>query len=243
MTAGVTRVMSWQTMLQLGRVSNLPTVWTNVLAGIVLAGGTLTDTRTFALIVAMSLFYLGGMYLNDAFDAEIDAAERSERPIPSGRASRSTVFAAGFAMLATGLLIVGWISTGAGPVLAGLALAAAIIFYDWYHKANPLSPVVMGLCRALVYVTAGLCFTALAAGNPLDRRRPAVVLPDRTHLRPPSRRTSAASKTCGPSPSWRPPVLYTATFIPQTIVNTAVLDPVRRLGCVRPVAGQTPRQG
>ena len=41
---------------------------------------------------------------------------------------------------------------------AGLCLAAAIVFYNWYHKANPLSPVVMGLCRMLVYITAGLCF-------------------------------------------------------------------------------------
>jgi 4-hydroxybenzoate polyprenyltransferase len=42
--------------------------------------------------------------------------------------------------------------------VAGIGLAAAIVFYDWYHKANPLSPLVMGLCRVLVYVTTGLCF-------------------------------------------------------------------------------------
>jgi 4-hydroxybenzoate polyprenyltransferase len=31
-----------------------------------------------------------------------------------------------------------------------------ITLYDAWHKANPLSPVVMGLCRVLVYVTAAL---------------------------------------------------------------------------------------
>ena len=30
--------MKWRTYLRLGRVSNLPTVWTNVLAGVVLIG-------------------------------------------------------------------------------------------------------------------------------------------------------------------------------------------------------------
>ena len=35
-------------------------------------------------------------------------------------------------------------------------LGAAIVLYDRRHKDNPLSPVLMGLCRVLVYVTAGL---------------------------------------------------------------------------------------
>jgi len=42
---------------------------------------------------------------------------------------------------------------------AGLTLAAAITYYDWNHKGNVLSPVVMGICRVLVYVAAGLCIT------------------------------------------------------------------------------------
>ena len=33
--------MTWMDALKLGRVSNLPTVWTNALAGMVLAGGVL----------------------------------------------------------------------------------------------------------------------------------------------------------------------------------------------------------
>jgi 4-hydroxybenzoate polyprenyltransferase len=39
-----------------------------------------------------------------------------------------------------------------------LALAGAIVLYDWHHKANPLSPALMGLCRVLVYLAAGLAF-------------------------------------------------------------------------------------
>lgn len=168
--------MGWSDALKLGRVSNLPTVWTNTLAAVVLAGGTVADWRVFLpLLLAMTLFYVGGMYLNDAFDAGIDARQRPERAIPSGRVARSTVFAVGFAMLAAGVAVVVWLTAGGSgpagmlPAAAAVALAAAIVFYDWYHKTNPLSPVVMGLCRALVYVTAGLAVAvplpgALVAG-------------------------------------------------------------------------------
>ncbi len=41
-------------------------------------------------------------------------------------------------------------------MLGGLGLGAAIVLYDRRHKGNPLSPLLMGLCRVLVYVTAGL---------------------------------------------------------------------------------------
>jgi 4-hydroxybenzoate polyprenyltransferase len=158
--------MSWQVALRLGRVSNLPTVWTNTATGIVLAGGAVGSPATLPLLLALSLFYVGGMYLNDAFDARIDAIERPERPIPSRVISARAVFAAGFAMLALGLGLLVWTGyglaagTGIWPGLAGLALGGAIVLYDWYHKDNPLSPALMGLCRVLVYLTAGLAFAA-----------------------------------------------------------------------------------
>jgi UbiA prenyltransferase family len=154
--------MSWAVALRLGRVSNLPTVWTNTLAGIVLAGGAVGDRRTLPLLLALSLFYVAGMYLNDAYDAEIDAQERPGRPIPAGQVRAETVFAVGFGMMALGLVLLAWIGygvqrgTGIGPVFSGLGLGAAIVLYNRRHKGNPLSPVLMGVCRMLVYVTAGL---------------------------------------------------------------------------------------
>jgi 4-hydroxybenzoate polyprenyltransferase len=156
--------MSWQVALRLGRVSNLPTVWTNTATGIVLAGGAPDGLMTLALLVALSLFYVGGMYLNDGFDARIDAVERPERPIPSGAVSARAVFAAGFAMLALGVALLFWIGygraggTGVWPGLGGLALGGAIVLYDWHHKDNPFSPALMGLCRVFVYVAVGLAF-------------------------------------------------------------------------------------
>lgn len=147
--------------LELGRVSNLPTVWTNMLAGIVLGGGGGTPGLIALVILALTLFYTGGMFLNDAFDREIDARERPGRPIPSGRASAVSVFSWGFGMLGGGLLLLlaaGYAiegGTGWRPAAAGLALAGAIVLYNAWHKGNPISPLIMGLCRMLVYVTAG----------------------------------------------------------------------------------------
>ena len=149
--------MKLRTALRLGRVSNLPTVWTNTLAGAVLAGAGGFGPQFALMLFAFSLFYTGGMFLNDAFDAQFDAAQRPERPIPSGEVSGREVFGYGYGMMAGGVALLAWI--GAAPALAGLALAAAITYYDWNHKKNLFSPVVMGLCRVLVYVGASLCYS------------------------------------------------------------------------------------
>jgi hypothetical protein len=148
--------------LRLGRVSNVPTVWTNVAAGVALSGAVFPLGIFAGLVVALSLFYIGGMYLNDAFDREIDARERPERPIPSGIVSAGAVFAIGFGLMAVGWLML--IAIGYGPddgtgwraPLAGAFLGAAIVVYDLWHKANPISPLIMGLCRLLVYITAAV---------------------------------------------------------------------------------------
>jgi 4-hydroxybenzoate polyprenyltransferase len=146
--------------LRLGRISNLPTVWTNVLVGALLAGGRLGEARLPVLMLALSLFYIGGMFLNDAFDRGFDAEHRPERPIPSGQVSAQQVFTIGFGLLALGMAAVAVVGRGADGVpawraiAASTALAAAIVFYDAHHKGNVLSPLVMGLCRVLVVLTA-----------------------------------------------------------------------------------------
>ena len=161
------RVSPW---LLLGRVSNLPTVWSNTLTGIALASAAQaatglpstppTSMHVLGLAGALSLLYVGGMYLNDAFDRDFDAKHRPERPIPSGTVSARAVFSVGFAMLALGIAVSafsGWTRTGslsAGG--AAVALAALVVVYNLHHKGNPASPVIMGLCRVFVYVTAAL---------------------------------------------------------------------------------------
>ncbi len=159
--------MSWntKTILKLGRVSNLPTVWSNTLAGVVLAGVSPFNLNIATLIIAMSLAYVGGMFLNDAFDRKIDAEERPERPIPAGEVKAAEVFAAGFTLLAgavffTFLAAYGWGSNVFIATFLALALCAAITLYNAWHKNNPLSPIVMGMCRMLVYLCAAFTATA-----------------------------------------------------------------------------------
>src|SRR5262245_66174402 len=72
-----------RTLLMLGRVSNLPTVWSNCLAGWLLGGGGLA-ARFVLLCSGATFLYVGGMYLNDAFDVEFDREFRRDRPIPAG---------------------------------------------------------------------------------------------------------------------------------------------------------------
>lgn len=157
----------WRSYLRLGRVSNLPTVWTNVLAGAALAGAAPPAALALLLMAAISLFYTGGMFLNDAFDREVDARERPERPIPSGHVGAGEVFVAGFAMLGLGWMLVALATAGTGggwgASISAAALIGAIVLYDVWHKGNPLGPLMMGLCRALVYVTAAL---AVSSGIP-----------------------------------------------------------------------------
>ena len=143
--------MNLAAAMKLGRISNLPTVWTNAIAGSVLAGQASAGS-ILIVSIALSLFYIGGMWLNDAFDAEIDARERKERPIPTGAVSAQTVFIGAFAMLGLGVLIAFTLGLQAG--LAGLALALAVVLYDWLHKRTILSPVIMGVTRFFCYILA-----------------------------------------------------------------------------------------
>ena len=155
-----------QVALRLGRVSNVPTVFTNVAAGLALAGAPALSTLSLLLGCAVALFYVGGMYLNDAFDARWDAAHRPERPIPSGQVKAGTVYLAGFAMLAAGGALVAAVVDTSPSRWAALTLAGLIVLYDLSHKGNPLAPIVMALCRVAVYALA-----AFAAGPfPPERR-------------------------------------------------------------------------
>lgn len=144
--------------LLLARVSNLPTVWSNVAAGATgasVALGGPTPEGPWALArtaVAASLFYTGGMFLNDAFDARFDRAARPERPIPNGDVGRGEAFAVGGVLLLVGEALL-WPNPAA--LLLGVVLASAVVVYDFSHKGNRFAPVVMGACRGLVYLVAG----------------------------------------------------------------------------------------
>ncbi|MGA2683863.1 MAG: UbiA family prenyltransferase [Verrucomicrobiota bacterium] len=141
-----------RTLVVLGRVSNLPTVWSNCLAGWWLGGG-----ENFAnlpwLFFGVSALYVGGMYLNDAFDADFDRQHRPERPIPSGAISLPAVWGWGLAWLGLGALSLIFIGKTTGAL--ALVLILCIIIYDATHKVITASPWLMGACRFWIYVIAG----------------------------------------------------------------------------------------
>ena len=90
-----------RTLLVLGRVSNLPTVWSNCLAGWWLGGAGKLTGLPF-LFSGATLLYIGGMFLNDACDVEFDNQHRVSRPIPSGNIRLKTVWLLGAAWLILG---------------------------------------------------------------------------------------------------------------------------------------------
>lgn len=145
--------------LALCRVSNLPTVWTNVLAACLLAAALFSADAIFLLTASLSCFYLAGMALNDLCDREHDRVSRPARPIPSGRISAPaatictvSLFAAGF----IGLVLAPYQRAG---LAAAILLLAAIVAYDRHHKKNPLSILLMASCRFLVFAVAALAVT------------------------------------------------------------------------------------
>ena len=153
-----------RTLLVLGRVSNLPTVWSNCLAGWWLGGGGNSGILPL-LFFGASALYTGGMFLNDAFDAEFDRQRHPSRPIPSGAISLAAVWRWSFALLGLGALALAVLGKTTGVLT--LALLGCTIIYSATHKAITASPWLMGLCRFWVYVIAGSTGVGGVNGGPI----------------------------------------------------------------------------
>lgn len=153
---GKSRIFAY---LQLTRPANVITAIADIWAGFAVAGAwdyMATDwvygDRTFwwnLLWLSLSTIglYAGGVAFNDVADAELDAIERPERPIPSGRASKSKATLMSTALLLLGVVCaaqVNWIAAGLAAAVALLAVG-----YDYWGKhQNILGPINMGLCRS-----------------------------------------------------------------------------------------------
>ncbi|TAE29367.1 MAG: polyprenyltransferase [Cytophagales bacterium] len=144
--------MNSLSLFTLTRPANLVTAVADVLAGMAIAGYLNQLDAAPApvgwLCLATVGLYGGGVVFNDVFDADLDAIERPERPIPSGKVSRSAAATLGTVLLAMGIgaaFMVNWL---AGGLAVGIAVAALV--YDRFGKHhNWLGPVNMGLCRGL----------------------------------------------------------------------------------------------
>ncbi|HEX6962239.1 MAG TPA: UbiA family prenyltransferase [Lacipirellula sp.] len=144
------RALAWWQLL---RAANVFTAASNVIAGFLIVRGEWTPAKTLALLIGSSAcLYLAGMVLNDVYDAELDALERPERPIPAGHISRTTASSAGWALLTSGVLLAWLAAVTAGnpmPGLLAVLLAFAIVRYDKVLKSTWAGPMAMGWCRVL----------------------------------------------------------------------------------------------
>ncbi|MDX1530067.1 MAG: UbiA-like protein EboC [Rhodothermales bacterium] len=137
--------------LKLTRPANVVTALADVLAGFAAASafGAGAGEALPALPWrggATAGLYAGGVVLNDVFDAELDAVERPERPIPSGRISRPAAAALGGGLLLGGIAAAAVASLASGVVAA--AIAAMAVLYDAAGKHHAvLGPLNMGACR------------------------------------------------------------------------------------------------
>lgn len=140
---------------ELIRPANIVTAWADILAGFAASGAAqsvihVVDSAGVSqlpwLLLATTGLYGGGVVFNDVFDAPVDASERPERPIPSGRVSRTAAGVFGAVLLAAGVAAAGTVTWTAGILAVGIAVCA--VLYDAFGKRSAvLGPLNMGLCR------------------------------------------------------------------------------------------------
>ena len=150
--------MAWA---QLVRLPNVFTVLADVGAAYLLMAQAPTPVGRFVLILLAGVaLYWAGMVLNDVFDADVDAQERSARPIPAGQISLGQAKFGGWGLLGLGIVfaaIAGYSpaenQTGTWwPAVVAIALAIMIVLYDGPLKKTFLAPTAMGSCRVLSFL-------------------------------------------------------------------------------------------
>jgi len=145
--------------LKLIRFSNTPTAIADILAGFLLATGSLSPSFALVcLVLASCCFYSWGMVLNDLLDYDEDLAARSTRPLPSGQIALPTARVICGTLVIFGFLLTALASTpmtnGAPsiqwlPLGIATCLAMCIWMYDGPLKTTHAAPFLMGGCRGL----------------------------------------------------------------------------------------------
>ncbi|BBH69795.1 transferase [Actinoplanes sp. OR16] len=111
------------------------------------AAGTL-GPRTGGLAAASICLYWAGMAANDWADRDLDAIERPERPVPSGRVTPGQALAVASGLTAAGLGIAA-LAGGRRALAVAAPLAGAVWTYDLWAKDTAAGPPMMALCRGL----------------------------------------------------------------------------------------------
>ncbi|RJK97227.1 SCO3242 family prenyltransferase [Vallicoccus soli] len=134
-------------LVELVRLPAALTVPGDPLAGAA-AAGRAGGRRAAALPAASACLYWAGMALNDWADRELDATERPERPLPSGRVAPGTALALAGGLTAAGLGLAAW-AGGRDALAVAVPLAGTVWAYDLLLKPTAAGPVAMGAARTL----------------------------------------------------------------------------------------------
>lgn len=149
------RLDAW---LALVRMPLLFTAWSNVIAAHLIATIGSPHWRLLGMQLAIAAcFYWASMILNDCFDQTRDRAYHPDRPLPSGRISARSAWAAGYGLLGLGLGF--GVLAGSGPLLLTLLLAGVILAYVGGLKHRLAGPLFLALARWLNWLlglSAGL---------------------------------------------------------------------------------------
>jgi 4-hydroxybenzoate polyprenyltransferase len=165
--------------MQLVRLPTVFTVLADVSAAFLLvAGGTAPLARFLVVVAAGVCLYWAGMILNDVFDLDKDRREQSSRPLASGAIGYGPASAAGWTLLAVGVLLAwtsGYLPNEAGtttwlPGVIGTLLAVLVVAYDGPLKPTPIAPAAMGGCRVLSFLLGAAPALSVAEGDPIIPR-------------------------------------------------------------------------
>lgn len=107
-----------------------------------------TAGRGWAMPIASTCLYWSGMALNDWCDRHVDAEERPERPIPSGRISPDAALAVAAGLGAAGLGVAALVG-GRSAVAVAAPLALMVVAYDAVAKDAAVGPLAMASTRGL----------------------------------------------------------------------------------------------
>jgi UbiA prenyltransferase family len=143
-------------LLSTARVANIPSVVSNVWAGMALGIVMNADATGQALAIPwMSvtcltlsgiMLYVGGNFFNDWMDKSWDAEHRPERALPRELFSPAVYFGIALCANGTGTALAGTADLRSGLVAAGIVLM--ILIYTIWHKKTAWMVIPMGLCRA-----------------------------------------------------------------------------------------------
>ncbi|MGP4098900.1 SCO3242 family prenyltransferase [Nonomuraea sp. KM90] len=150
-------------LLELVRAPAALSVPGDVVAGA--AAGRALGGRTLGLACSSVCLYWAGMAANDWADRHLDAVERPERPIPSGRVPPGTALTLAAGLTVAGVAMAG-LTGGRRALAVAVPLAAAVWTYDLVAKNTSAGPLAMAACRGLDVLLGATPGRHLAAALP-----------------------------------------------------------------------------